>query len=76
MYSVESGDTKGFIVSDWMDIERCVGQHHTARDNKDAFCQSILAGMDMHVMAQVAKRMSASWCVKVQHRQNIGKSHR
>lgn len=40
---------KGFIVSDWMDIERCVEQHHTARDNKDAFCQSILAGMDMHM---------------------------
>ncbi len=40
---------KGFIVSDWMDIEHCVDQHHTAKDNKDAFLQSINAGMDMHM---------------------------
>ncbi len=40
---------KGFIVSDWMDIEHCVDQHHTAKDNKDAFYQSIMAGMDMHM---------------------------
>lgn len=40
---------KGFIVSDWMDIEHCVDQHHTAHDNKDAFYQSIMAGMDMHM---------------------------
>ena len=40
---------KGFVVSDWMDIEHCVDQHHTARDNKEAFMQSILAGMDMHM---------------------------
>lgn len=40
---------KGFIVSDWMDIERCVDQHRTAIDHKDAFKQSILAGMDMHM---------------------------
>ncbi len=40
---------KGFVVSDWMDIEHCVDQHFTARDNKDAFRQSILAGMDMHM---------------------------
>lgn len=40
---------KGFIVSDWMDIEHCVDQHHTAADNKEAFLQSILAGMDMHM---------------------------
>lgn len=40
---------KGFIVSDWMDIEHCVDQHRTAIDHKDAFKQSILAGMDMHM---------------------------
>ncbi|WP_036876558.1 glycoside hydrolase family 3 N-terminal domain-containing protein [Xylanibacter oryzae] len=40
---------KGFIVSDWMDIEHCVDQHHTAKDDKDAFYQSIMAGMDMHM---------------------------
>lgn len=40
---------KGFVVSDWMDIEHCVDQHHTAKDNKEAFMQSINAGMDMHM---------------------------
>lgn len=40
---------KGFVVSDWMDIEHCVDQHRTAVNNKEAFMQSILAGMDMHM---------------------------
>lgn len=40
---------RGFIVSDWMDIEHCVDQHRTAASNKEAFCQSIMAGMDMHM---------------------------
>lgn len=40
---------KGFVVSDWMDIEHCVDQHRTARNNKEAFLQSIEAGMDMHM---------------------------
>ena len=39
----------GFVVSDWMDIEHCVDQHRTARDNKEAYLQSIAAGMDMHM---------------------------
>ena len=40
---------KGFVVSDWMDIEHCVDQHHTAADHKDAFRQAIAAGIDMHM---------------------------
>ena len=40
---------RGFVVSDWMDIEHCVDQHHTAADNKEAFYQSIMAGIDMHM---------------------------
>lgn len=40
---------KGFIVSDWMDLERIHDLHHTAVDNKDAFFQSVEAGMDMHM---------------------------
>ena len=40
---------KGFIVSDWMDIEHCVDQHRTAANNKEAFYQSIMVGMDMHM---------------------------
>src|SRR5574344_505977 len=39
----------GIIVSDWMDIEHCVDQHHTAKNNKDAYYQSIMAGLDMHM---------------------------
>ena len=40
---------QGFVVSDWMDIEHCVDQHFTAHDEKEAFLQSINAGMDMHM---------------------------
>lgn len=40
---------KGFVVSDWMDIEHLYDLHHTATDLKDAFYQSIMAGMDMHM---------------------------
>lgn len=40
---------RGFIVSDWMDIEHCVDQHRTAANNKEAFYQSIMAGMDMYM---------------------------
>ncbi len=40
---------KGFVVSDWMDIEHLHDLHHTATDLKDAFYQSIMAGMDMHM---------------------------
>lgn len=40
---------KGFIVSDWMDIEHIHDLHHTAENNKEAFFQSIDAGMDMHM---------------------------
>ncbi|MGN0206139.1 MAG: glycoside hydrolase family 3 N-terminal domain-containing protein [Muribaculaceae bacterium] len=39
----------GFVVSDWMDIEHIYDLHHTAVDIKDAFRQSIQAGMDMHM---------------------------
>jgi beta-glucosidase len=40
---------KGFVVSDWMDIEHVYDLHATAEDLKDAFYQTILAGMDMHM---------------------------
>lgn len=39
----------GFIVSDWMDIEHIYDLHHTADSDKDAFYQSVDAGMDMHM---------------------------
>lgn len=39
----------GFIVSDWIDIERVAAIHHTATDNQDAYYQAILAGIDMHM---------------------------
>jgi beta-glucosidase len=40
---------KGFIVSDWMDIEHLVDVHATAENIKEAFYQTIMAGMDMHM---------------------------
>ncbi|MDR0865487.1 MAG: glycoside hydrolase family 3 protein, partial [Candidatus Symbiothrix sp.] len=40
---------KGFVVSDWMDIERLYDTHATASSLKEAFYQSIMAGMDMHM---------------------------
>lgn len=39
----------GFVVSDWMDIEHLWDVHHTAENIKEAFYQSIMAGMDMHM---------------------------
>ena len=39
----------GFIVSDWMDIERIHTLHKTAESRKEAYYQSIMAGMDMHM---------------------------
>ena len=39
----------GFVVSDWMDIERIHSLHHTAENRKEAYYQSIMAGMDMHM---------------------------
>ena len=40
---------KGFVVSDWMDIEHIYDLHATAENLKEAFYQSIMAGMDMHM---------------------------
>ena len=40
---------KGFVVSDWMDIEHMYDLHATAESLKEAFYQSIMAGMDLHM---------------------------
>ena len=40
---------EGFVVSDWMDIERLHNLHAVAENRKEAFYQSIMAGMDMHM---------------------------
>ena len=40
---------KGFIVSDWMDIERIHTLHKIAKNIKDASFLSVDAGMDMHM---------------------------
>ena len=40
---------KGFIVSDWMDIERIHKLHKTAENIKEASFLSVDAGMDMHM---------------------------
>lgn len=39
----------GFVVSDWMDIEHIHDLHATAENLKEAFYQSIMGGMDMHM---------------------------
>lgn len=39
----------GFVVSDWMDIEHMNDLHATAENLKEAFYQSIMGGMDMHM---------------------------
>jgi beta-glucosidase len=39
----------GFIVSDWMDIERLATRHHVAKDQKEACFLTVDAGMDMHM---------------------------
>ncbi len=40
---------RGFVVSDWMDIEHLHDLHGTAENLKEAFYQSIMAGIDMHM---------------------------
>ncbi len=51
MQDVLRGEWKfpGFVVSDWMDIEHIHDLHATAENTKEAFFQSIMAGMDMHM---------------------------
>lgn len=39
----------GFVVSDWMDIERVHDKHATAPTMDDAYLQSVANGMDMHM---------------------------
>lgn len=40
---------KGFIVSDWMDVDRIYDLHHAAPSLKDAFYETIDAGLDMRM---------------------------
>ena len=39
----------GFIVSDWMDIERMHSMHHYLPSEEEAFRVSVEAGIDMHM---------------------------
>ena len=39
----------GFVVSDWMDIERIYDKHHAAESMEDAVRISVTAGIDMHM---------------------------
>jgi beta-glucosidase len=43
------GGFDGFVVSDWMDIERLVTLHRVAATQKEAVYQTVMAGMDMHM---------------------------
>jgi len=42
-------DFKGFVVSDWMDIERLHDKHHVAETGKTAVEMAVNAGIDMHM---------------------------
>jgi beta-glucosidase len=42
-------DFQGFVVSDWLDVERLKTYHRTAKTFKEAVYQSVDAGMDMHM---------------------------
>jgi beta-glucosidase len=42
-------DFKGFVVSDWMDMERLQDYHRIAPTLKEAYLLSVDAGLDMHM---------------------------
>lgn len=42
----------GFIVSDWMDIERMHSMHHYLPSEEEAFRVSVEAGIDMHMQGE------------------------
>jgi beta-glucosidase len=44
---------EGFVVSDWMDIERVETLHHVAEDISKAVKLAVTAGMDMHMHGPV-----------------------
>ncbi len=41
---------QGFVVSDWMDIKKLVGEHHIAANEKEATRIAVLAGIDMSMV--------------------------
>src|SRR5580700_6796029 len=43
---------QGVVVSDWMDIEKLVSEHHVAANEKEATRISILAGVDMSMVPE------------------------
>lgn len=46
---IKEWNFKGFIVSDWMDIERMHDYHCVAESLEDAFAMAVEAGIDMHM---------------------------
>ena len=40
---------EGFVVSDWMDIERLHSEQKIAENDKDAYKLAVTAGLDMHM---------------------------
>lgn len=41
---------KGFVISDWQDIQYLYQRHHVAKDDKDAVAIAINAGIDMSMV--------------------------
>lgn len=40
---------RGFVISDWLDVERLRSVHHVAETRRDADRLGVLAGIDMHM---------------------------
>ncbi len=38
---------KGFVMSDWQDVDRLVTMHHVAKDGREAVKMAVMAGLDM-----------------------------
>ena len=38
---------KGFVISDWQDVDRLVSMHHVAKDTREAVKIAVNAGLDM-----------------------------
>ncbi|MDR4988316.1 MAG: glycoside hydrolase family 3 N-terminal domain-containing protein [Bacteroidales bacterium] len=38
---------KGFVLSDWQDVDRLVTMHHVAKDSREAVKIAVMAGLDM-----------------------------
>jgi beta-glucosidase len=53
---------KGFVVSDWQDIEKLVFYHHVASNDSEAIRMALDAGVEMSMVPLVSKRQQCAFC--------------